>query len=224
MTDSPGPAGVDTRDMLVVHDAVRREFGRAPALVRDVAVGDEARAAVVADHVELLAGLLHHHHQGEDRLIWPVLLPRVAGDLAPTVQLMEHQHARISGTQEQVATALASWRSGAGASDRATLATALDELVTGLTEHLAAEEAHVLPLAAAHLSASEWGRLGEEGMAGVPKRQLPLVLGMLMYGADPQVIAQMLAHVPLLPRLLLPRLGRRAYRRYAIRVHGTATP
>ena len=31
--------GTDTRDMLVVHDSIRRQFGHAPALVRGVAAG-----------------------------------------------------------------------------------------------------------------------------------------------------------------------------------------
>ncbi|SDY56501.1 hypothetical protein SAMN05661080_03874 [Modestobacter sp. DSM 44400] len=61
-------------------------------------------------------------------------------------------------------------------------------------------------------------------MGGLEKRQLPLVFGMLMYRADPQVIAGMLAHAPLVPRLLMPRLALRTYARYARRVHGTATP
>lgn len=216
--------GVDTRDMLVVHDAVRREFRRAPALVRAVDVGDKARAGVIGDHVELLTSLLHHHHAGEDRVLWPALLPRVPQDVVPILRRMEEQHTGISGTQDKVEAALASWRSGAGACERAQLTEALDALDKGLTEHLAAEEAHVLPLARKHLSPGEWDRLGEEGMAGVPKRRLPLVLGMLMYRADPRVIASMLAHIPRLPRLLLPRLGRRAYRRYALSVHGTAEP
>ena len=34
----------------------------------------------------------------------------------------------------------------------------------------------------------------------------------------------MLAHAPLVPRLLMPHLAPRAYARYARRVHGTATP
>ncbi len=62
MTASP-TTGVDTRDMLVVHDSIRRQFGQAPALVRGVAAGDTDRAAVVADHVDLLGALLHHHHR-----------------------------------------------------------------------------------------------------------------------------------------------------------------
>ena len=216
--------GTDTRDMLVVHDSIRRQFRDAPALVRGVAVGDTDRAAVVADHVELLGALLHHHHVGEDRLLWPVLQPRVPADLAATVARMEHQHEGIAEAQESVTAHLPGWRAGAGESDRETLASALDDLLGRVTEHLAAEEQHILPLAAEHMTTAEWQRLGEEGIAGLPSKQLPLVFGMVMYGADPEVIRGMLAHAPLVPRLLMPHLAPRVYARYARRVHGTATP
>jgi hypothetical protein len=83
-----------------------------------------------------------------------------------------------------VTTALAAWRGGAGENEREALAAALEGLLARLTEHLAAEERHILPLAAAHMTPAEWQRLGEEGIGGLPRRQLPLVLGMVMYRAD----------------------------------------
>ena len=74
------------------------------------------------------------------------------------------------------------------------------------------------------MTPQEWQRLGEEGIGGLPRNQLPLVFGMVMYRADPEVIRGMLAHAPLLPRLLMPHLAPRAYARYARRLHGTTTP
>lgn len=216
--------GVDTRDMLVVHDAVRREWGLAPGLVRAVEAGDTRRAEVVAAHLDLQAAMLHHHHEGEDRVLWPVLLPRVPEALAPALLALEADHAGIAETQARVTAALTRWRAGAGTEDREALARALDELLVQITEHLAAEETNALPLCASLLSPAEWHRLGQEGMAGLPKRQLPLALGSLMHGADPQVITMMLSHLPLPARILLPRLARRAYARYALTVYGTATP
>jgi len=216
--------GTDTRDMLVVHDSIRRQFGQAPALVRGVAAGDTRRAAVVADHVDLLGALLHHHHAGEDRLLWPVLQPRVPADVAATVARMESQHEGIAEAQASVTTHVVAWRTGAGEADREALAAALEDLLGQITEHLAAEEQHILPLAAEHMTAAEWQRLGEEGMAGLPRKQLPLVFGMVMYDADPEVIRGILAHAPLVPRLLMPHLGPRVYSRYARRLHGTTTP
>ncbi|TDD48529.1 hemerythrin domain-containing protein [Nonomuraea terrae] len=67
----------DASDMFVVHTMFRREFGSMPGLVRGVAAGDERRAEVVAGHVALINGVLHHHHAGEDAHVWPRLLERV---------------------------------------------------------------------------------------------------------------------------------------------------
>lgn len=223
MTASP-TAGVDTRDMLVIHDSIRRQFGQATSLVRGVDAGDTDRAAVVADHLDLLGALLHHHHVGEDRLLWPVLEPRVPADVAETVVRMERQHEGIAETQERVTAALAAWRATAGEAERETLATAWADLLARITDHLAAEEQYILPLAAALMTPAEWQRLGEEGISGLPRRQLPLVFGMVMYRADPEVIKGMLSHAPLVPRLLMPWLAPRTYARYARRLHGTATP
>jgi hypothetical protein len=47
---------------------------------------------------------------------------------------------------------------------------------------------------------------------------------MMMYEGDPQVITVMLASAPWPVRTLVPPLGRRAYARYALKVHGTRTP
>ncbi|MCU1604138.1 MAG: hypothetical protein JWP46_603 [Modestobacter sp.] len=41
---STAAPGVDTREMVAVHSAFRREFGLAPALVRAVAPGDVQHA------------------------------------------------------------------------------------------------------------------------------------------------------------------------------------
>jgi hypothetical protein len=137
---------------------------------------------------------------------------------------MEDQHGGIAEAQDAVTDAVTTWRAGAGAADRDALAAALETLLERITEHLAAEEEHILPWAAAHMTPEEWGRLGEEGIGNLPKRLLPLVFGMLMYQADPQVIRQMLAEAPLVPRLLMPLLAPRAYAAYARKVHGTSNP
>jgi hemerythrin-like domain-containing protein len=104
MTASP-TTGTDIRGMLVVHDSIRRQFGQAPARVRGVPPGDSDRADVVADHIVLLGDLLHHHHAGEDRLLWPVLQPRVATEVAGTVERMETQHEGIADAQRTVTAA-----------------------------------------------------------------------------------------------------------------------
>jgi hypothetical protein len=47
---------------------------------------------------------------------------------------------------------------------------------------------------------------------------------MLMQDGDPELVEMMLAPAPLPVRALVPRMGRRAYRKHALAVHGTAAP
>jgi hypothetical protein len=77
--------------------------------VRGVSPGDQARARRVADHVAFLLEVLHLHHVGEDRLLWPKLLDRLPADVAPTVELMERQHKTIHTLTEETRTRCFRW-------------------------------------------------------------------------------------------------------------------
>lgn len=220
---TPSPP-VDIRDMIVVHTALLREFRLSPALIRMVAVGDLRRARVVGTHLRFLDDVLHHHHAGEDLLLWPKLLARAPSELAPLIALMESQHHGIELSLTLVDGALAAWSASADGEIRDRLADEVQELYALLAAHLDAEERQLLPLAAAHLTEQEWQDIGQSGVASLPKLKIPMVFGMFMYEGDPEVLAAMLRTVPALPRLVLPGLARRSYARYARKVHGVATP
>ncbi|MGK5440496.1 hemerythrin domain-containing protein [Micromonospora sp. URMC 105] len=214
----------DVRDMYVIHTLLRREFRLLPPLVRSVADGDRTRSQLLGEHIQLMSDLLHAHHEGEDDLLWPKLLERGATEVLPAVRAMEGQHERLDEINEQVTSNLATWRRTAADDQRNALADALDRLLPVLVEHTAMEEEHILPLAAKYVTAQEWQLLGQHTLGTVDKKKLPVIFGMSMYEADPEVIKVILADVPLVPRLLLPILGPRAYAGYAKRIHGTAAP
>jgi len=225
MTTAPSTNnGTDTRDMLVVHSALRREFRLVPGLVSGVAAGDRDRAETVAAHLELMSWFLHHHHETEDRILWPMLEQRVPDELAPTVALMQAQHEGIDEAVQASQRLTAQWSDTAVDSERDELARSLARLYELLVEHLDAEEQRVLPLAAGCMTPAEWGQLGRQGMAGVSKRRRPLIFGMYAYEGAPDVIAMILARAPRPLRVIMPRLGPRVFSRYARRVHGTPTP
>jgi hemerythrin-like domain-containing protein len=214
----------DTREMLVVHSLFRRELRLASGLVRGVAAGDVQRAGVVSAHLQLVEDVLHHHHTSEDDLLWPKLLDRVADEIAPVVRLMEAQHEQVDALLARIGVLRPQWAQDPSAERGGELAGLYDEQYAGLAEHLDAEETRVLPLVARCITAAEWNELGEAGRAGIPRKDMALVFGMLMYEGDPEVVKIMLAPAPLPVRVLVPRLGRRAYRKHAVAVHGTATP
>ena len=225
-TTSHGHPGtlLDTSVMPTLHTFHRREFRLAGGVVRGVAAGDLRRAAVVTDHVEFLTRHLHHHHTIGHELMWPKLLERVPEELAPIVHLMESQHERVDGLIQQIDALLPSFRETADAEVRDRLADLLDTLHVHLVEHLDAEEERLLPIAARTMKQEEWDAMGEAGRSGLPRKEMALTFGMYQYEGDPQVIAKMLAEAPPPIRWIVPRLSKRAFAKYAVRVHGTPTP
>ena len=223
-TTATGPELVDTSVMPTLHSLFRREFRLAGGLIRGVADGDRARARVVADHLDFLTRTLHHHHSVEDELLWPRLLQRVPDELAPIVHLMESQHERVDALLRSAEAMLPAFRTRASAADRDALADVLEELHGHLVEHLDAEEQRLLPVAARTLTQAEWDEMGEAGRNGTPRKELALLLGMYQYEGAPEAIAEMLAEAPAPVRWIVPRLSRRAFRKHAVRIHGTATP
>src|SRR5215472_7521004 len=102
MVTTTGERYADTRDMYVVHTMFRREFGLMAALVRGVTAGDTERAQIVAEHIELMNGVLHHHHAGEDKHLWPRLVHRGSEEVTPVVHLMKDQHEGIGKTIDEI--------------------------------------------------------------------------------------------------------------------------
>ena len=207
----------------MVHRMFRREYALAPVLVRGVAAGDRERAAVVAAHLTELGIMLHHHHVGEDDLVWPRLHARtpVSADL---VRRMESQHARVGELLEQVDDLLPAWASDAGQGPRDALATVLDALSPALEEHLDEEEREILPLVEQHLTAAEWDELGERAVAAIPKLRLLVLLGYLLEGTSAQEQRTMLGVLPPPVRLVYRGFGRRRYAKERDRIRAGAVP
>lgn len=215
---------VDTRDMLVVHTALLREFRLAPHAVRRVGAGDRRAARTVDRHLGFVADLLHHHHQGEDTLLWPVLRGRLAPQAVEALDRAQAQHAELDAALGALTGARSAWVVAAAEEEREALAVVLERVHRLLADHLELEESVVLPLAAAHLTEAEWHAVGEAAVASMRKPDLALSFGMFAYEGDPHVLKAMLETAPAVPRVVLPRVAPRLYARRARAVHGTARP
>jgi hemerythrin-like domain-containing protein len=219
MNDTDSAVRTDTRDMIVVHTGLLREIRLAPAAVERAATARQRTR--VARHVRLMLHILEHHHAGEDRLLLPLLRERVPAAAMGPVDTGEEQHARIEGLIAEAHGGIGRWEDGAGTAE---LSATLSALHDALEPHLRGEERDVLPLAAEHLTETEWQAIGEAGSAAVPKPAMLMVFGMFMYEGDPEVVASMLAHAPAPVRALLPRIAPRVYARHCRAVHGTDRP
>ncbi len=214
----------DVRDMYMVHTAFRREFRLLPGLVRAVAAGDVERARVVAGHAALLDGTLHHHHGMEDRHLWPLLLERVPDELEPLVHTMEGQHEGIDKLGVEVRASLDAWRENADPQTRERLASAFEKLIPALEEHLGMEEQQVLPLMEKHISQAEWSAMVQEGAASANPGDVPLMLGLMMYEGDPEVVDATIGQLPPEIQPVIREAAWNAFQAHSELVHGTTTP
>ncbi|GAA4602391.1 hypothetical protein GCM10023195_07220 [Actinoallomurus liliacearum] len=210
---------VNTQDMEIVHRVFRRESRLLVELVAAVTPGDTARATVIADHFRDYRLGLHHHHEGEDELLWPPLLSRV--DLEADIVLrMETQHERIAATLTRLDAAVPAWEATAGADERDTLVAALTEHRAVLLEHLDDEEATLLPLAAKHITEQEWASLGDHLVNNTPKLTLLTLFGAVLEDANPAERALVLRGLPTPVRVIWHVIGRPRYARHIRRVRG----
>lgn len=215
---------VDVRDMIVVHTAMLREFRLAPQTVARVPAGAHRAVRRVSAHLELLCDMLHHHHAGEDQLLWPPLRALLTSEGQTRLDEAEAQHSDIDAALRMVNAARQRWTDVDGHGGRNDLIVALELLYGLLVTHLDAEERELLPLAAAYLSADQWAALARAGATSVPISKLLLVFGMFAYEGDPAVLATMLRSAPPPVRVVVPMLAPRVYARYAERIHGTRRP
>ncbi|MDM7830791.1 hemerythrin domain-containing protein [Cellulomonas edaphi] len=220
MTALDEQLGCDTSDMLTIHALFRRAYTDAPVLVRGVAGGDVARARAVAAHVREVSQALHHHHQGEDTLLWERLEQR-APACALHVGLMRAQHAATAAQLGALLEALPRWESAADVAERESVAGALDAIRDTLLEHLGQEETAILPTAATVMTQREWGALHEHGMAAVPRDRLLLQLGWILEVVPADERAGWLrANLPAPARLAWHLVGRRRFAEHRAHVYG----
>ncbi|MFI6772779.1 hemerythrin domain-containing protein [Nocardia sp. NPDC050412] len=214
-TDRP-----DTADMLLVHRAFRRHFDALPGLVGGVADGDTARAGRIVEFLTELDTGLHHHHCAEDELMWPLLLERAKTDGALILR-MEEQHERIAELIDRADRQAEEFAASAHPEVRGHLAATLSALAVALDEHMAEEEARILPLAGRVMTAREWQALGERGRAAVPKDRRLIFLGFILQAVPHPERRKFLADMPFAARLAWRLLGSRTFAKEYRSIYGT---
>ncbi len=203
----------DTTDMFAVHGVFRDSLGAAPTLVGGIAPGDAERVALIANYYENILSFLEAHHDGEEKLVFPLLRERCAGDDA-LIDHMDEQHHEALALLEEAKASLAAWPGGDAAAQKAAQAR-LDELCSHLLEHLGEEEQKVLPLATEHLSMEEWGALPGHGLANFHGDKIWLILGLIQERMTDEQRAGMMAHMPPPALEMWTGFGEQAFKDYS---------
>ncbi|TFV44384.1 hemerythrin domain-containing protein [Blastococcus sp. TF02A-35] len=152
----------DTLGMRLAHRAMLRDARRLPALLGALAatpVG-RPRAAAVADYVADFCDSIHHHHSAEDDVLWPVL----AASAGPHVDLagLSDDHAALDPLLDRIRAGARRFAARPDEDTATVLAVDLAELRDLLDEHIADEEASVLPAIEEHVSVRDWAAVEGE--------------------------------------------------------------
>jgi hypothetical protein len=207
-TDQSGPA--QTQMMGIVHSALRRDLVRA----RIVAAGlpEPPRRAKLAEHLLWMMDFLHHHHEGEDTGLFPLVVREnpAAGAL---VADMDAEHARIAPAISTVESAARSYGAGSPRSDQELLE-ALAAMCEVLLPHLRREEVEMMPVVAESITADQW-HIWDEATNVKPKGLLQLGHEghWLLDGLDDDGRERVVHLVPPIPRFVLLRGFAGSYRR-----------
>lgn len=208
--------------MEMVHKMFRREFGLVPGLLRGLA--DPGRARIIARHLDGITTTLHHHHHTEDQSLWPLLVHRAGMAAAAPVESMEAQHAQLADAVNSLQTRVHGSIAAPAPDAVETLAKDAQQLVWLLNEHLRAEEEQLVPLMERHITAAENQEIVAKGGALSDPESLPLVFGMMMYEADPEIIGRAVASMPVSVREAIRPLAQEAFAAHSRVIHGTPTP
>jgi len=185
MTEGP-TARPDTSDMLAVHQVFRSSLASAPRFVGS-AERDDGRRALIANYYANLMAFLEVHHDGEEALVFPLLMDRDP-DGRGIVERAAGQHTEIVGLIDRAKESVGSWEVEGDAR-----APGVD---TALCAHLDQEEEEILPRAGEHLTAEECGKLPGHSLGGFEGDKVWLIMGLVRENFTPGQRDTMMSGMP----------------------------
>jgi hypothetical protein len=205
---------VDIAPMYLMHHAFRRDLDAFAAVVPTVDVADRARWGRIARRFGFFSTVLHKHHSGEDRAMWPLLAEKGADQAV--LDALESEHAGIDPLLTSVVDDLRSLADGTGdAGTRDRLADTTVRLRDGLKAHLAHEERDGMALVQKHFVQEDWDRLDREVFQkDYTPLEVPAVAGWVASGLSDEALRRMPDVGPAL-FAIAKFMGRRTARRDA---------
>jgi Hemerythrin HHE cation binding domain len=136
MTATP-PTNPGWRVQLAIHRAVRRDVSRLSTAMERKPLP----AAEVRPYWSVTAAQLHHHHEFEDTVVWPLMGERLGDRVEELLTRNTSEHRVMAEAMERFDAAI-----GNVTIDAAEARAALGLMDTAVETHLVHEEADVLPL------------------------------------------------------------------------------
>jgi hemerythrin-like domain-containing protein len=194
----------------VIHAAVRRDLARLGGALDAVSDGDRKRAADLGRAWRNLRDQLHHHHEQEDTILFPVTVH--LGIDPALVETLEAEHQAMARALAEIDTGMGSYSTSASAADAADAADAVRRATTVVEQHLVHEEEELEPLVRPHLESTEW-KAAMRQIRKLPPRQAGWFFAWVEDGASPEARQVLAEEVPAPVRLVLGRVFGRGYHR-----------
>jgi hemerythrin-like domain-containing protein len=194
----------------VIHAAVRRDLERLDSALRGARDGDTARSGELARAYANLHRELTHHHEGEDRFVFP-FLTNVGSD-AELLKAMNDEHQAMADALADTRAALAVYASSGSADDAERARVSVARTREVVDRHLDHEERELEPLLAPHLQSAEWKTVEKQ----LRPRSLAVTgqfLAWISDGMTDEGRAYLRATIPAPVTALLGRIAGRAYHR-----------
>ncbi|AKG43027.1 hemerythrin domain-containing protein [Streptomyces xiamenensis] len=168
--------------MVLAHRAMLRDLDRIARTATALAkTPDPDRTRALVAYARRLTELIHHHHEGEDEVLWPVLRERGADEEA--LSLLQEEHAALEGKLAAFGEAIEALSpDGTGAEALADAATAVREL---LAVHTADEERELAGRLAPALNAKVWARFEKSMVTSAARWTLTFMPPWLASVAEP---------------------------------------
>lgn len=193
--DPDAPA--ETTMMRIVHDAFRRDLGRARSVLTREDEPGPRQLRAIAGHLCWMMDFLESHHRLEDRGLYPAVREADPAS-APLLDEMASDH-------EAVAEGIDAVRAVATERDvsAARLLDAVDRLSETLLPHLRREEEVAMPVVSRVLTNAQWDAVEQANLERLPATELAREGHWLIDDAEPEDRALVLGLVPPLQRAFL---------------------
>jgi Hemerythrin HHE cation binding domain len=194
----------------IIHTAFRRDLRRFDVALDTFPAGSQDRADELSAAWDNFAFQLHHHHQDEETIFWPVL-SSLGIDDALTGDL-EGEHAVMLGALDRASKAVEVFHADPSAANAKEARDVIGDLEAVLTSHLVHEEREMEPRAAEFhatpeiKAAQKRARRAHRGNQGT-------LFAWLLDGADDDVERGLRREVPRPVLFVISRVGGRGYRR-----------
>lgn len=209
-----GRRAADLTGYLAIHQAMRVANDQLVRGIGTAQVADPKRATALARWFRGYSDELRTHHHIEDDIVFPELLARVP-DYAEYSDSLAGDHHQLDGLIDALREALAYWAAFERETDAARDAryTALDlavELRDFLEEHLAIEDADVLPMVQRNFTFEEYAELEKQAGKAITIRQAMFTAPWYMATVDAAAAARTWHEAPLALKIIHV-LARRSY-------------